>query len=299
MFGHGAGCDFINESCLDSFGNIPTAMEGAFCNSPIQLGSGNKIDPTSSSDQMCDPSYTHKTYCDLVDVQYLNSVPQAPEKFRYVESQPFYRPFVFTSADYCPIPHLDPQSCAKYGGRTLSDEQLKAGEYYGTDSQCVKTDGSRSYSLCLQTICNARLGQVQIMAGGEKIKCEYDGQTHTVLFDNSAGPLRIKCPRAALVCPQLFCPSNCAGRGDCIYRSKETSKNYEPLVKCVCDSEEDTSDGCYGTELTFPSAYGYEYVNPNRANKTLFMVITGSLVAGLAVMYCVVRQWKAKQNVFM
>jgi hypothetical protein len=46
--------------------------------------------------------------------------------------------------------------------------------------------------------------------------------------------------------------------------------------------------------------YGYDDTsNPYHANKTLFLVIVGSLVAGLALMYVVVRQWKARQHLFM
>ena len=157
------------------------------------------------------------------------------------------------------------------------------------------------YSLCLQTTCNKELGLVQVIAGGQKRTCEYDGQVHTILFNyDGDGPLRIKCPKAALVCPHLFCPANCAGRGDCVFRNKDSDYG-EPLAKCVCDDEADDSDGCFNTALTFPAAYGgYAYgENPSHANKTLFMVIVGSLVTGLAVIFCVVRQWKARQNVFM
>lgn len=174
-------------------------------------------------------------------------------------------------------------------------------EYYGPDSRCVETDGSRSYSLCLQTKCNSNLGLVQIVAGGETRSCEYDGQIHTILYDDDgAGPVRIKCPKASLVCPESFCQANCAGRGTCMFRPKSTISTSEPLGKCVCDSASDFSDGCFYSELTFPEAYGRDdSQNPYRANKTLFLVIVGSLVAGLAVIFVVVRQWKARQNVFM
>jgi len=40
-------------------------------------------------------------------------------------------------------------------------------------------------------------------------------------------------------------------------------------------------------------------VNPNRANKAVFLAIVGSLVIGLAIFYIILRQWKARQNVFM
>lgn len=68
---------------------------------------------------------------------------------------------------------------------------------------------------------------------------------------------------------------------------------------CVCDDGSDDSPGCFGTSRTFPAAYGHAYDSPSSANKTLFMAIVGTLVARLAVMFVAVRQWKARQNVFM
>ena len=313
MFGHGAGCDFIENNCIDSNGNVPDVFTEHFCNSPIAISANGLIDPQKSGGQTCDPSHTQKTYCDLVNTNEVIAIGKtgtvlepAPPEFQYF--QPNYRPYVFTNADYCPVPHLDPQSCIVHNGRSpITSKQLQAGEVYGSDSKCIETDGTRSYSLCLETRCNARLGKVQITAGGQRRTCQYDGQVHEILYNyDGGGELRIKCPKAALVCPALFCPANCAGRGECVYASDREEKDDDDLfsntkahAKCVCDSEEDTTAGCFRTNLTFPAVYGYAYENPNRANKTVFMVIVGSLVAGLAVIFVAVRQWKARQNVFM
>ena len=311
MFGHSAGCEFVENNCIDSNGNVPPEFEEHFCNNPISISSNGLIDVKSSGPQTCDPSHTQKTYCDLVNTNEVVAIGKtgtvlepAPPKFQYFA--PNYRPYIFTNADYCPVPHLDPQSCIEYNGRAqISSEQLEAGEYYGTDSRCIETDGSRSYSLCLQTGCNRNLGKVQITAGGQRRTCEYDGQVHEILYNyDSNGALRIKCPKAALVCPELFCPANCAGRGECVYatdREDDDDLFYdnEAQARCVCDSEDDPTNGCYESNLTFPAVYGYAYANENRADKTLFMIIVGSLVAGLAVIFVAVRQWKARQNVFM
>ena len=313
MFGHGAGCDFIEENCIDSDGNVPQVFTEHFCNTPIEISGNGLIDTQSSGGQTCDPSHTQKTYCDLVNTNEVVAIGKtgtalepAPPKFQYF--RPNMRPYIFTNADYCPVPHLDPQSCINFNGRSqISSEQLEAGEYYGPDSKCVETDGTRDYSLCLQTRCNTRLGKVQITAGGQRRTCDYDGQVHEVLFNyNGRGDLRIKCPKAALVCPELFCPANCAGRGECKYLADRESEDDDVFgnaatepAKCVCDSESDTTSGCYETALEFPAVYGYAYENPNGADKTMFLVIVGSVVGGLAAMFVVVRQWKARQNVFM
>eukprot|EP00986_Skeletonema_menzelii_P010780 scaffold5381_cov150-Skeletonema_menzelii.AAC.10 len=294
-FGHGAGCAFLEDNCIDSDGNVPEAMEGNFCNSTR----GGSINVANSRSQKCDPTHTQKAYCDWAET---GQEPD-PEFVQYVDDNPNLRPYTFTAADYCPIAHLSQNSCLEKGGRATS-EQLLVGQYYGPDSRCVETDGSRSYSLCLQTICNQDLGQVEIIAGDQRRICEYDGQVHTVYNDGDdddddddvSGPVRIKCPKAAMICPELFCPANCAGRGECVYNSDTAG---QPLAKCVCDSEEDTTGGCFRTPLRFPESYGPYLAQTNRANKAVFLAIVGSLVIGLAILYMVLRQWKARQNVFM
>ncbi|KAL7429183.1 hypothetical protein ACHAXM_001663 [Skeletonema potamos] len=301
-FGHGAGCAFLEENCIDSNGNVPEAMEGNFCNNIISA-SGGSLDFSSSGAQKCDPSHTQKAYCDWVDTNSLigigntgQNMEPAPFFFQYVNDNPNLRPYTFTTADYCPIAHLNQYSCF-VDGHLANEEQLIVGEYYGSDSRCVETDGSRSYSLCLQTNCNKDLGQVEIMAGGQTRTCEYDGQIHAV--GDEADPVRIKCPKAALICPELFCPANCAGRGECVYRSGDDDTTSQPLAKCICDSEDDTTEGCFRTPMQISSSYGPAFVNPNRANKAVFLAIVGSLVIGLAIFYIILRQWKARQNVFM
>ena len=304
-FGHGAGCEFLEENCIDSSGGVPEAMEGNFCNSTISASGGGRIDWASSGPQQCDPTHTSKAFCDWVDTNAMMGLGNTPEMFQYVDDNPNLRPYTFTTADYCPIAHLGLYSCFFDRGRA-TQEQLDAGEYFGADSRCVETDGSRSYSLCLQTICNKELGRVELMAGGgEKLICDNDGQVYTMFNNNNgndnddAEPLRIKCPKAALVCPELFCPVNCAGRGECRYKSENDTTLNQPLAQCRCDSEEDTSEGCFGTPLQFPESYGPTFAQPNRANKAVFLSIVGSLVIGLAILYIVVRQWKARQNLFM
>jgi hypothetical protein len=48
----------------------------------------------------------------------------------------------------------------------------------------------------------------------------------------------LECPRLATVCPNLFCPASCSGRGICDYDEKSGPK-------CKCFDPENTSDGCY------------------------------------------------------
>jgi leishmanolysin-like peptidase len=322
MFGHGAGCGFVDGNCIDTnTGEVPYEFEEMFCNQPTSISSAGVIDRDTSGSQTCDPSHTQKTYCDLVNTNELiaignqaTALEAPPASFQYFEGRPELRPAVLTIADYCPVPHLSGESCLEYNGRgDVSSEMIDAGETYGAGSRCVDTDGSRDYSLCLATVCNAELGMVQINAGGVLRTCGYDGEVHEVLYDDDRGMLRIKCPKAALVCPDLFCPANCSGRGKCRFASSaeddgavvaaddgaNAAAASSPLARCVCDSPDDVTAGCYRTPLSFPAEYGVMAENPNRANKTVVFIIVGSLIAGLAVMFVAVRQWKARQNVFM
>jgi hypothetical protein len=121
-------------SCKPPLGNVPDPMYEQFCNEVIAVSSNGIINTDESGDQTCDPSHTAKTYCDLVDSFQLVGIgnqaillDEAPPQFQYFGGETNLRPFVFTSADFCPIPHIDPQSCLKYDGRRITDEQEKAG----------------------------------------------------------------------------------------------------------------------------------------------------------------------------
>ena len=134
-FGHGAGCEFLEDDCIDEYGNVPESMEEQFCNEIISVGANGIIVTEESGSQTCDPSHTSKTYCDLVDTYQLVGIgkmatilEEPPEQFQYFGGKSHHlRPYIFTSADYCPIPHIDPQSCLDFNGRPPSDEQLEAG----------------------------------------------------------------------------------------------------------------------------------------------------------------------------
>jgi len=303
-FGHGAGCDFINGQCIDgSNGTVSETFTEMFCNSPTTI-IDQRVDVETSGPQTCDPSHTQKTYCDLVNTDEMMGgaiLDEPPMEYQYFADQPGLRPYTLLMADYCPVPHLEGHSCFEYDGRYgITNEMEAVGETYGPNSRCIETDGTRSYSLCLESVCNDELGVVQLYAGNELRTCEYDGQ----IFDNVYDNVSIKCPKAALICPSLFCPSNCSGRGKCIYASDggpngNAMKANGRLARCICDSDDDKTRGCYNTPMKLSPEYGITAKNPNKANKTLFLAIIGSLIGGLSIMFVTVRCYKSKQNVFM
>jgi hypothetical protein len=315
VFGHGAGCGFVEGNCVDPYtGEVPYEFTENFCNVPTVLTSGGSIDSESSGPQTCDPSHTQKTYCDLVNTNEMIAIGNLatmleppPPSFQYFEGRPELRPLVLTLADYCPVPHLNGQSCLEYnGGYSLNGEMESVGETYGPNSRCVETDGSRDYSLCLETVCNTENGMVAIMAGGQYRMCQFDGQVHEIMYGDDGTIIRIKCPKAALICPNLFCPSNCSGRGTCGYATAAYDHLAEvpeattaPLGTCTCDSADDDTAGCYRTPMSLPPEYDFAAVTTNETSKSMVMLIVGSLMAVLAIFYMVVRQYKEKQNFFM
>jgi len=86
-FGHGAGCEFVESSCLND-GKVPDYLKGFFCSVP----------PTSESDYptVCNYSYNMKASCDLDTSSTLG------EDFRSN----------YVNVDFCPIKSSNKISCA-------------------------------------------------------------------------------------------------------------------------------------------------------------------------------------------
>ena len=75
-FGHGAGCDFVNDPCIVNGGEVPSSSRGFFCNSLSSL---------NSQSVQCTPTHKSLGYCDLFDLEEEN-IDQTffpPAKFQY------------------------------------------------------------------------------------------------------------------------------------------------------------------------------------------------------------------------
>ena len=209
-FGRGAGCGFVESACIVG-GNVPDYSKGFFCNSVDLPG-------TRSG---CDYSHHHKAGCDL-DVD-----ASPPESNRYfLPSNPEFGS-VFADTLNCPMRsrHLAP--CASNGKAVTS----LFGESFGENSRCFETDVS--VPVCLETVCNPVDKTLGIFVNGRHFYCSYDGQVINV----DAG-YSVVCPRIAVVCPDLVCPSNCSGKGVCDYCLE--------IPQCICDDPFDLSPGCFG-----------------------------------------------------
>ena len=117
------------------------------------------------------------------------------------------------------------------------------GEEYGRMSKCFNTQyhhpekGGMKTGACLKSSCNEQEHHLEVYIDGEKIVCEFDGQVHEFPRTLSAS---FECPPLRSVCPDLFCPGLCSGKGVCNFESRPP--------KCDCFDEDDDSDGCYGKD---------------------------------------------------
>ena len=82
---------------------------------------------------------------------------------------------------------------------------------------------------------------VLVKVRGEWHTCHDDFQTIDVkISDTGLLPITIVFPRLSTVCPDMFCPANCAGRGICDFAAVV---NGTVRARCNCFNESDTPPG--------------------------------------------------------
>jgi len=249
-WGHGAGCDFVDKPCLINEGNevtVPTYGEGYFCSSEEQRFG-------------CSPSHYYKTGCTLFDHS-----ETIPEKFQYFPNFPTRGGM--KQADYCPL------YGAPYNGKDIHEHDCRDpnngnyvgyhSEVYGESSMCFETDAGEGK--CYEARCIMDEFVVKLNVGGEWYTCENDFQKIEAKVFNGILPITITCPRLTSICPDMFCPANCAGRGVCDY-SVNVPGDVRP--QCNCFNETDTSPGCTGgLQLMKPSISLKPSSSPSASNQ--------------------------------
>ena len=207
-FGRGAGCGFVESSCIVG-GKVPDYSKGFFCANSELAGSRSG----------CDYTHHNKAGCDLeTDIS-------PPDGYQYfLPSNPNYGS-PFEDMRYCPMQskHLVPCS-------TKGHAMTIPGESFQDNSRCYETDAN--VPVCLETVCNSKDKMLSVVVNGKSFYCAHDGQVINV----DAG-YSVICPRIAAVCPDLVCPSNCSGKGVCDY--------CKEVPECICDNPLDQTDGCW------------------------------------------------------
>lgn len=216
-FGLGAGCEFVDENCVQN-GGVPEFGLGTFCNNPSDIG--------------CSSDRKMVAFCDIAKWNGL-----LPSGYQY-----FSDPTLgggLTQSDFCPA--YTTLYKFEVGGDTqaldCTDETLNSmwikdeDETFGSTSRCFESsNGPRG--MCMNVQCSG--GRLVVMAGGRKHECTYPGKILEL-----PGGKDIICPAFEQICPDSACEANCSGRGVCNY-------SVSP-AKCECFDRRDTSNICLGS----------------------------------------------------
>eukprot|EP00587_Corethron_hystrix_P003135 CAMPEP_0113301726 /NCGR_PEP_ID=MMETSP0010_2-20120614/2833_1 /TAXON_ID=216773 ORGANISM="Corethron hystrix, Strain 308" /NCGR_SAMPLE_ID=MMETSP0010_2 /ASSEMBLY_ACC=CAM_ASM_000155 /LENGTH=670 /DNA_ID=CAMNT_0000155393 /DNA_START=359 /DNA_END=2368 /DNA_ORIENTATION=+ /assembly_acc=CAM_ASM_000155 len=217
-WGHGAGCGFVEKDCIDQQGQVSKPGKGFFCPSKDSHG--------------CNPGHTHKADCSIFSYDGAKNIPQ---NFQYFEDP---KSGGIVQADYCPI-YNGYHDCRNPDNEPSTNSYW---EEFGTDSRCFETQTRTDlYSRCYRSACVKDINKAKVLVAGKWHTCNYDFEV--IKVDSFRG-LKITCPRLASICPDLFCPANCAGNGVCLYKKDPYYPKAPPKAKCQCYDRRDTSPGC-------------------------------------------------------
>lgn len=210
-FGLGACCDFVEKDCIED-GEINPPFDEYFCNTQ-----------DTRTTFGCDPDRSMIAVCDMVDVTKQDGLSEAfmdiPEAMEYFSDENLGS--LNPQPDYCPI-------FSQYIGLSCREEPKAPGftqdkwfdgEAFAEGSRCYESNFQRP--LCLETVCNADTFKIDLVVNGETKTCEFDGEEIAM-----SDEYHVVCPRFATMCPNLVCPSSCAGQGECMWE--------EDIPYCKC-----------------------------------------------------------------
>ena len=226
-YGSGWGCDFVNGDCIVN-DTVPDYGKDVYCSTPTVVESDGTIS-LDKNDIYCDPLHQRWAVCDLFDQ---TQVPSGFLKRNSTKRWFSNTSLVSTTAgfDSCPLPILTLSADCNDTSTSLGINYV--GEEYGAQSRCINaefTASKRKMPACFKVTCDA--DNFQVLVNG--IKCRQDGEVHTIKTVHGE-TASFECPRISLVCPELFCPSDCTGRGTCDY-----SKNPP---ECSCANNATTTN---------------------------------------------------------
>jgi hypothetical protein len=145
-FGLGAGCSFVEDSCVDASGDLTPSSRGIFC--------------TNDEYDECDPSYKSRAFCNSDYAKYL-----PPSEYRYFPEEPKWVGKV-EQYDYCPVPidWLKPCNAGTMCFRKVDDDSLCL------EAECVEGKVLFTYNENTYT-CEFDFQEIDIAGLSEKIEC--------------------------------------------------------------------------------------------------------------------------------
>ena len=222
-WGRGAGCNFVNDTCINEFGDVPPQNAPFFCNEV----SDDRIPGLSLAENIhgCTPDLSRKARCSIG--QYDLDLPKAYQYFNSTYGSDVGGSD--TLMDFCPVyDGYDNGLCSSPESETV----IRANEIerFGLrNSRCLVGNVfpfNRNMALCLPIACVLEDRSLRIKVGEDWHICEFADQTI-----QSGSTVNITCPDPRRICPTFFCPYDCLGTGgECDYESG----------KCLCQYENTT-----------------------------------------------------------
>jgi hypothetical protein len=239
-FGQGGGCEFVNELCIIN-DSVPSWGKDYFCATPTYVQSDGSVNINDNS-VICDPNHYQMTLCALFDQS------QVPSGFltgtidvTYFSNQNLVG--TFEQASFCPMPIFSTNiDCTNPSTQQFTTYQ---GESYSSSSRCVNAnfqDPSTGSQVVMPGCFNVQCDQENFRVVVNGIPCDYDFQQISIQTTSSTSAT-MECPRLATVCPDLFCPEDCSGRGVCQYSSAKAPQ-------CQCSDHNITADDCQNATLS-------------------------------------------------
>jgi Leishmanolysin len=238
-WGRAAGCDFVEQQCINAEGQVPERFQDSFCSHSPEVddeGFAFGIDG-------CTPDLTKKASCSIELYQ-----GELPSEYQYFNGT--YGSNVGgrdALMDYCPV-------FAGFTNGLCSDPSNEALvrvdriERFGDrNSRCIPgLFSTRRTALCLRIACVVEDSSFHVQVDGVWKQCAHKDQ----VIETARGD-RVFCPDPIRVCPTFYCQRDCLGT--------DRVCNYTQ-GKCVCagncstDSEgpENFYDGQSNTSTSLP-----------------------------------------------
>ena len=145
-FGLGAGCSFVEETCIDKVsGTLSSGAKGIFCD--------------NDEFEQCDPSYKSRAYCNM------EFNLQLPGEFRYFPEEPFLTGEV-AQYDFCPIPidWIDPCDAGTMCFLRVGEASLCL------EARCIENEVVFTYDGNAYT-CEFDFQQILVAGLNEMVEC--------------------------------------------------------------------------------------------------------------------------------
>jgi len=228
-WGRGAGCNFVNDTCIGKDGQVPPYNAPFFCND-VPTAQSRSI---TSEIHGCTPDLSRKAICSMG--QYDLELPQEYQYFNstYGSDVGGQDPLM----DFCPVyTGFDNGLCSNAANEAFVKTDVME-EFGRRNSRCLMGTVhplAPKTALCLPIACVVEDRSLRVRVQGTWHTCTKEGQE---IVESAT---TILCPDPIRICPTFYCPLDCLGivGGVCDYESGQ----------CLCEHEE---EGLYGPEMVW------------------------------------------------